>query len=112
MKKFVSLLIICAGLISGPVAARMMADPTAGNASVRYDNIGIVQEIDVAARTIVIDSKRYFFASATVPIRSADGESYSRKLKKNTRIGFNTSKEGPNRSASVAEIWVLNEAKP
>ena len=112
MKIFVLILIISSGLISGSAIARVMAEPATSTASARYGNSGTVQEIDVAGRTIVIDSKRYFFASATVPIRSADGESYSRKLKKNTRIGFNTSKEGPNRSASVAEIWVLEEAKP
>lgn len=105
------ILMISLGLAGTQVFARVMANPAASSAAVRYDKTGIVHEIDVAARSIVIDGQRYFFASATVPVRTAAGERYSGRLKKNARIGFNVSNEGPNRSANVSEVWVLDEPK-
>lgn len=112
MKIFVSILIMFFGLVSVQSVARVMAEPSTGKAATPYETSGVVQHIDVPGRTIVVNNKRYFFASATVSIRRADGEPYSRKLKENTLIGFNTSKDGPNQSPNVTEIWVLEEPKP
>lgn len=111
MKILIAILMISLALAGTQASARVMANPAASSAAVRYDNTGTVQEIDVGGRGIVIDGQRYFFASAMVPVRTAAGERYSGRLKKNARIGFNVSNEGPNRTANVSEIWVLEEPK-
>ena len=111
MKILIAIVTISLGFAGAQAAARVMAHPAASSVAARYDKTGLVHEIDVANRSIVIDGKRYFFASATVPVHTAAGERYSDKLKKNMRIGFNVSNEGPNRSANVSEVWVLEEPK-
>lgn len=111
MKIFIAILMMYIALAGGQAYARVMADPAGSSAAARYDNTGTVQDIDVAGRAIVIDGKRYFFASATVPVHTAAGGRYSGRLKKNMRIGFNLSNDGPNRTANVSEVWILEEPK-
>lgn len=111
MKLFIMVLAACSWIaLHVPVHARVMANPAASSAVGRYDHTGLIQEIDIAGRGLVINDKRYFFASATTPVHDAAGRRYVAGLKKNMRIGYNVSTAGS--KASIAEVWVLEEPKP
>lgn len=111
MKAFIMVLAACSWIaLHVPVHARVMANPAASSAVARYDQTGLIEELDPAGRSIAINGKRYFFASATTPVHDAAGRRYVGRLKKNMRIGYNVSAAGS--KASIAEVWVLEEPKP
>lgn len=101
---------VWASLSSSAIHAGVMATPAASTAIPQYDHTGLIDQIDVAARMITINDKQYFFPSAVVHIRDANGRTTSAgRLKKNTRIGFKTANKGPGGKPSVEEVWVLEE---
>lgn len=108
--KTILMLCVVASLSSSAVYARVMATPGASSAVQQYDQTGLVGQIDVAGRTIIVNDKQYFFPSAVIRIHNANGGTTSAaRLKKNTRIGFKTANEGPGGKLSIGEIWVLEE---
>ncbi len=75
-----------------------------------YEEIVVVNGIDAASMTIVLDKKRYRL-SRDVKVYSKDAVDYQRELSRlsGKRIGFEAGYDQSADTVSITKIWVLRK---